>query len=87
MPYPLLSLVLRQDEPSPTNHYPELVSYLQQYPVNGAVYVHSASAYFILLLGAVTKESISIIIASGFKGKEALRNSFKINNIKSKLVF
>ena len=52
-PYPNLKLLSKKGDPSPTYHFTELIPYFKKYPASN-VYVHSASVYFVLMIGAYT---------------------------------
>ena len=52
-PYPKVKLLSNKGDPSPTYDFAELIPYFKQYPAS-KIYVHSASVYFVLMIGAVT---------------------------------
>lgn len=58
-----MNLVLKANDTAPAYHFTELVKYLQFRPPRRAVYIHSAPAYAILLVGAAIPPDITIIIA------------------------
>ena len=52
-PFPKVKLLSKKGDPSPTYHFAELIPYFKKYPAS-KIYVHSASVYFVLMIGAFT---------------------------------
>jgi hypothetical protein len=86
LPYPQLVLVQDKNLESPTYHYPDLVAYLKEFPASKSIYIHSAPVYSVLLAGAASPDSVSIIVSESYSEKYLLKTNFVMNNIKDKLV-
>lgn len=86
LPYPQLILVYENNIEIPRYHYPDLVTYLKEFPASKHIYIHSAPVYSVLLVGAASPDSVSIIVSVTYSEKYLLKTNFVMNNIRDKLI-
>ena len=81
MPVSNLSLVLQAKDSLPDRHFTELVKYLETHPARQSIYIHSAPVYAVLLVGAVSPDSVTVIVSHDYPEKNLLRICFRVNGL------
>ena len=86
VPYPKLILMQREADQLPTEHYSELISFVKQINIDGAIYIKSAPIYVILILAASTSANVSIVLAHDYPDRQTVQTAFVLNNIRDKVI-
>ena len=71
----------------PARHYEEIAMYIKEYPINSSIYIHSAPLYLTLLLGALTPNTVSIVISETNPIRKLILTNYVLNNLQHRLIF